>query len=44
MKKLRVHIVNDYVDMRFSKFAIEYLYENAKVRKADMPVHIGVGP
>ena len=33
MKKLRVQIVNDYVDTRFSKFAIEYLHENAKVEK-----------
>ena len=30
-KKLRVHVVVDYVDMRFSKFAIEYLPENKKV-------------
>ena len=28
-----VHIVVDYVDMRFSTFAIEYLRENEYVRK-----------
>ena len=41
MKKLRVLVVNDYVDTQFSKFAIEYLSENAKVRKTVLPVHIG---
>ena len=33
MKKLRVRVVNDYADTRFSNLVIEYLCENEKVRE-----------
>ena len=37
-KNLRVRVVVDYADSRFSNFAIEYLRENKKVR------HVPMGP
>ena len=38
---MSVRFVFDYVDMRFSVFAIEYLRKNEKVSKTVLPVYMG---
>ena len=37
---MSVRFVFDYVDMRFSVFAIEYLRKNEKVSKTVLPVYM----
>ena len=37
---LRFRVVNDYEDTRFSKFAIEYLHKNEKVRESSYEAQV----